>query len=143
MAQQIASGPCRLCMKFLDLTQLDTHRDRYLLNTEQTQQKKSTPLAGFEPAIERLQSSLKPHGHFDMKILVTYIFLQCRFWRPCRLKTRLLGLRVRTQQGGWMSLVSVVYCQIEVSASGCSLVQSTGCVGVCSWSLDSEEALAH
>jgi hypothetical protein len=75
VAQQITSGLCRLCVKFLDLTQLDTHTDRYLLNTEETQEKKSTPLTGFEPAIERLQSSLKPHSHCDTKILVrTYSY---------------------------------------------------------------------
>jgi hypothetical protein len=47
-----------------------------------------------------------------------------------------------------LSLVSVVCCQVEVSASGWSLVQRspTEC-GVSnwlwSWSLDNEEALAH
>jgi hypothetical protein len=30
----------------------------------------------------------------------------------------LLGLRVRIQPGAWMSFVSVVCCQVEVSASG-------------------------
>ena len=38
--------------------------------------------------------------------------------------TRLLGLWVRNPPGhGWLSLVSVVCCQVEVSASGWSLAQ--------------------
>jgi hypothetical protein len=36
---------------------------------------------------------------------------------------RLLGLWVRIPPGEWMSLVSVVCCQVEVSATGRSLVQ--------------------
>ena len=35
----------------------------------------------------------------------------------------LLGLRVGIQPGEWVSVVSVVCCQLEVSASGWSLVQ--------------------
>ena len=35
----------------------------------------------------------------------------------------LLGLWVRIPPGAWMSVSSVVCCQVEVSASGCSLVQ--------------------
>jgi len=45
-----------------------------------------------------------------------------------------------------LSLVSVVCCQVEVSATGWSLVQSpTDCVRRCVWSrnLVNEEALAH
>jgi hypothetical protein len=39
---------------------------------------------------------------------------------------RLLGLQVRTQQEAWMfSVVSVVCCQVEVSASGWSLIRKT------------------
>ena len=37
----------------------------------------------------------------------------------------LLGLRVRIPPGTWMSVVSVVCCQFEVSAAGRSLVQRT------------------
>ena len=37
----------------------------------------------------------------------------------------LAGLQVRTQPGAWMSLVSVVCCQVEVSATGRSLVQES------------------
>jgi hypothetical protein len=36
---------------------------------------------------------------------------------------RLLGLWVRIPPGAWMSVVSVVWYQVEISASGCSLVQ--------------------
>jgi len=43
VAQQITSCLCCLCVKFLELTQLDTHRDRYLLNTEQTHEKIQRP----------------------------------------------------------------------------------------------------
>jgi len=37
----------------------------------------------------------------------------------------LLGLRVRIPPGTWMSVVSAVCCQFEVSAAGRSLVQRT------------------
>jgi hypothetical protein len=33
------------------------------------------------------------------------------------------GLRVRIPQGAWMSHVSVVYCQVEVSTTGWPLIQ--------------------
>jgi hypothetical protein len=60
---------------------------------------------------------------------------------------RLLGLWVRIPPGhGCLSVVSVVCCQVDVSASVWSLVQrsSTECnVLVWSWILDNEEALAH
>ena len=36
---------------------------------------------------------------------------------------RLVGLPVRISPGAWMSLVSVVCCQVGVSASGRALVQ--------------------
>ena len=38
-------------------------------------------------------------------------------------------LRVQTLPGAWLSLVSVVHCQVEVSVTGLSLVQRmpTGC----------------
>jgi hypothetical protein len=54
--------------------------------------------------------------------------LCCRFQWPCSLRcgsaaARLLGLRIRIPQRTWMSLVSVVCCQVVVSASGRSLVQ--------------------
>jgi hypothetical protein len=44
----------------------------------------------------------------------------------------LLGLRVRIPPGAWLSLVSVVFCQVEVSVWSCSVVRSgpTEC-GVC------------
>ena len=59
---------------------------------------------------------------------------------------RLLGLWVRIPPGVCLSLVSVVCCQVEVSATGLSLVQRSPtdcvCVWVWSWILDKEEALA-
>jgi len=36
---------------------------------------------------------------------------------------RLLGLRVRIPPGAWMSLVSAVRCQVDVSATGRSILQ--------------------
>ena len=46
--------------------------------------------------------------------------------------TRLLGLRVRIQPGSCISAVSVVLCcQLEVSATGWSLVQGSPTVVVC------------
>ena len=42
--------------------------------------------------------------------------------------TRLLGLRVRISHELWMSVSCIVLCQVEISASGWSLVQGTsGC----------------
>jgi hypothetical protein len=62
--------------------------------------------------------------------------------------TRLLGLRVRIPPGAWMFVVSVVCCQVEVSASGWSLVQKspTDCgasLRVWSRNFINKEALAH
>jgi hypothetical protein len=54
------------------------------------------------------------------------IVIYCQRPRGLRLASAavfLLGLRVRNPPGAWMSLVSVVCCQAEVSASGCSLFQ--------------------
>jgi len=51
---------------------------------------------------------------------------ECRWPRGLRsgfTAVHLLGLRVRILWGGWMSLVSVVCCQVGVSASGWSIVQ--------------------
>jgi len=53
--------------------------------------------------------------------------------RPRSATSRLLGLRVRNQAGSWIFyVVSVVCCQVEVSAKGWPLVQRspTDC-GVC------------
>jgi hypothetical protein len=60
----------------------------------------------------------------------------------------LLELRVRIPPGHrCLSLVGVVCCQVEVSASGWSLVQSSAECGVSkwvwSWSFYNEEVLAH
>jgi len=49
---------------------------------------------------------------------------------------------------GYLSLVSAVCCQVEVSASGWSYIQrrgptERGVSWVWSWSFDSEEVLAH
>ena len=62
----------------------------------------------------------------------------CQSRRPCGLRrrsaaARLLGLWVRIPPGAWMSVVSVVCCQVEVSATGWSLVQRspTDCGASC------------
>jgi hypothetical protein len=55
---------------------------------------------------------------------------------------RLLGLRDRIPPGTWISVVSVVCCEVEFSVSGWSLVQGLLCVWVWSWSLENEEVLA-
>ena len=64
-----------------------------------------------------------------------FAFIRCQWPRDIRRGSavdRVLGLRVRIPPRTWMSVMSVVCCQIEVSASGSSLVQSnsTEC-GVC------------
>jgi hypothetical protein len=70
-------------------------------------------------------------------LLYTAVNICCRSQWPCGLRrgstaARLLGLRVRIPPTAWMSVVSVVCCQVEVSATGWSLVQRspTEC-GVC------------
>jgi hypothetical protein len=59
----------------------------------------------------------------------------------------LSGITGSNPAGGMdVSLVSVVCFQVEVSATGWSLVQRSPtewCVWVWSWNLDNEEALAH
>ena len=44
---------------------------------------------------------------------------------------RWLGLRVRIPPVGWMFIVSVVCCQVDVSATGRSPAQSSPIVCVC------------
>jgi hypothetical protein len=47
---------------------------------------------------------------------------------------RLPGLRVRIPPGAWMSVASVVCCQVEVSATGLSPIQRSptdGAVSLC------------
>jgi len=63
---------------------------------------------------------------------------RCRSRWPCGIRHRsgaahLLGLRVSNPAGSCMSLMNVVCCQVEVSAKGRSLVQTspTECVCVC------------
>jgi len=60
----------------------------------------------------------------------------CRFQRPRGLRrgsraARLLGLWVRLPPGAWMSVVSVVCCQVEVSATGPGKSYRLWCVVVC------------
>ena len=64
----------------------------------------------------------------------------CRFRWPRGVRrgssaTHLLGLRVRIPSGAWMLVVNVSCCQLEVSATGRSLVQRSFtlciCVSVC------------
>ena len=50
-------------------------------------------------------------------------------FRRSSVAVRLLGMQVRMSPGAWMSVVSVVRCQVEVCKKGRSLVQrdSTEC----------------
>ena len=52
--------------------------------------------------------------------MVLYVFAVYR--RGCT-AARLLGLWVRIPPGAWMSVLIVVCCQVDVSATGRSLVQ--------------------
>jgi hypothetical protein len=61
-------------------------------------------------------------------IILSSCICQCRSQWPRGLRggsvaARLLGLRFRIPPGALMSVVSVVCCQVQVSASGLSLVQ--------------------
>ena len=54
---------------------------------------------------------------------LTFLKLNCRSQWPRGLRhrsaaARLLSLWVRIPPGAWMSVVSVVCCQVEVSATG-------------------------
>ena len=79
--------------------------------------------------------------------------MKCQFQRPRGLRrrsagARLLRLRVRIPPvRGCLSVVNVVCCQVEDSASGWPLVQRSpterGCFWVWSWSLDNEKALPN
>jgi hypothetical protein len=56
-------------------------------------------------------------------------YTKCRSQRPSGLRigsgdTRLLGLWVRIPPMSWMSVVSAVWCQVEISALGWSLVKT-------------------
>ena len=97
--------------------------------------------------VDRFHSSwwCKAIGNLEWLELVS----RSQWWRGLRLgslASRLLGLRVRIPRGPrCVSLLSVVCCQVEVSASGWSFVQRNGNVCVCVWSgatlyTDSERA---
>lgn len=90
------------------------------------------------------------HGVIFQQI-VNFIGICCAYrsqWprgiRCVSAAARLPGLRVRITSGALTSLLSVVCCQIEVSASGWWLVQRspTKFYWVWSWSHENEEALA-
>jgi hypothetical protein len=106
----------------------------------------SMPPAGFEltiPASERPKTHALDRAATGIGVY-TYIIkvnpVRCRSQWPRGLRrgslaVRLLGLWVRIPPGrGCLSLVSVVCCQVEISASGWSLVQRspTEC-GVSKW----------
>jgi hypothetical protein len=63
----------------------------------------------------------------NVQMCLTICRSQCaRGLRHCSSSTRLLGLRVRISPGAWMSsLVSVVYCHVQVSTMDWSLVQGS------------------
>jgi hypothetical protein len=80
--------------------------------------------------ISRNETSV--HGRVFIEMLIIH---QNRFQWPSGLRrgsaaARLLGLRVRIPPWAWVFVVSVVCCQVEVSAMGWSLVQRspTDCV---------------
>jgi hypothetical protein len=74
-------------------------------------------------------------------LFITYYYTKCRYQWQRRLRrgsaaAGLMGLRVRIPLGAWtLSLVCVVCCQIQASATGQSLVQRSPTeyvrVGVC------------
>jgi hypothetical protein len=76
---------------------------------------------------------LNPHTTFFLNSMRPSCWLRCLIAWVCG--RSLAGVSVRIPLGAWMSVlfVSVVWCQVEVSASGWSLVQRspTECVCVC------------
>jgi len=72
-----------------------------------------------------IEARSRNHCYRGKSVVITYYD---RSQWPCGLRRGsaaacLLGLRVRNPPGAWMSVVSVVYCQAEVSAWSWSLVQ--------------------
>ena len=59
--------------------------------------------------------------HYKVNYIVYYMYRLG--FLPFPVAARLLGLRVRILPGAWMSVASIVCCQLEVSASGWSLFQ--------------------
>jgi len=60
-----------------------------------------------------------------------------RVLRRCSAATRLLRMWVRIPRGAWLSVVSVVYCQVEVSGPRWSLIQRSPAdcgASFCVWS---------
>jgi hypothetical protein len=92
----------------------------------------------------RLAGTVNTTGHLVTHLWASYkCTIHNHKWPRCLRRgsaaAGALGLRVRIASVAWMSLVSVVCCQVEVSALGLSLVQRsrTECgVWVWSWSLD-------
>ena len=122
------------------------HRDLFLTTHNTFKKQTSMPPAGFEltiPASERPKTHALDRAATGIGVY-TYIIkvnpVRCRSQWPRGLRrgslaVRLLGLWVRIPPGrGCLSLVSVVCCQVEISASGWSLVQRspTEC-GVSKW----------
>jgi hypothetical protein len=75
--------------------------------------------------------------HFSL-LLLTSRSQWPRCLRGRFMAARLLWLSYRIPPGAWLSVVSVVCCQVEASATGWALVQRspTECVYVSSWTLD-------
>jgi hypothetical protein len=100
------------------------HSSRHARNLRQQNSSKSTKMATVITRKENLNYKLI-QGWFRSK--------WTRGLRLGSAATRLLGLRVRIPpEHVWLSLVSVMCCKVEVSASSCSFVQRspTEC-GVC------------
>jgi hypothetical protein len=100
--------------------------------------------------LSEAESTLGPYiEHTTLYYLL--LLYNCRSQWPRGLRrgstaVRLLGLWVGIPLGhGCLSLVGAVCCQVEVSASGWSLVQRMWCVykRVWSWRFDNDGVLAH
>jgi len=76
-----------------------------------------------KPVLYIGRTVLKGAYSTDMSILWDPIYIHCRSqWsrglRRGSAAARLLGLWVRIPPGAWMSVVSVMCCQVEVSVTG-------------------------
>jgi hypothetical protein len=66
-------------------------------------------------ALDRVATGI---GAYYLFRLYEYIIQWPRGLRRGSAAARLLGLRIRIPPGAWLSLVNVVCCHVEVSASG-------------------------
>ena len=86
------------------------------------QVRKISPPPGFDPRTVQpvaIPTTL-PGPHYNVHVLVLFVNSS---WRRRSAAARLLGFWVRILPRAWMFVVSVVCCQVEVSATSWSLVQ--------------------